>query len=107
MPIIKKLRSILLFSTLLLLVACSQKQTFSYTQPEDSIKAESDHFIAGVGIRDITPPPGTPRAGYALWSTTGEGFRTRLSARAYYMQGNNGQPYALIQTDLMAGSRIL
>ena len=107
MPIIKKLRSILLFSTLLLLVACSQKQTFSYTQPEDSTKAESDHFIAGVGIRDITPPPGIPRAGYALWSTTGEGFRTRLSARAYYMQGNNGQPYALIQTDLMAGSRIL
>ncbi|WP_419812099.1 neutral/alkaline non-lysosomal ceramidase N-terminal domain-containing protein [Bacterioplanoides sp.] len=107
MPIIKILRPALLFSVLLLLLGCSQKQLFSYAQPQDSIKAKSEHFIAGVGIRDITPPPGIPRAGYALWSTTGEGFRTRLYARAYYMQGNNGQPYALIQTDLMAGSRIL
>ena len=98
---------ILIVAPLALLSACSQKQQFIFDQPQDSVKAASEHFIAGVGIRDITPPPGIPRAGYALWSTTGEGFRTRLYARAYYMQGNNGQPYAMIQTDLMAGSRIL
>ena len=98
---------ILLTAALVLISACSQKQQFTFEQPDDANKSSSDHFIAGVGIRDITPPPGIPRAGYALWSTTGEGFRTRLYARAYYMQGNNGQPYAMIQTDLMAGSRIL
>ncbi|WP_420588460.1 neutral/alkaline non-lysosomal ceramidase N-terminal domain-containing protein [Bacterioplanoides sp.] len=101
------LTRIVSLALLLLLSACSQKQQFTFEQPNDQIKASGEQFIAGVGIRDITPPPGIPRAGYALWSTTGEGFRTRLYARAYYMQGNNGQSYAMIQTDLMAGSRIL
>jgi len=63
--------------------------------------------MAGTASRDITPPPGLPRAGYSLLSTIGEGFRTRLTARAYYMKDKQGQTYGMIQTDLMAGSRIL
>jgi len=99
---------VLILPLMLLLSGCGQTQEFRYSQPPSSPESQpAAHFIAGVGQRDITPPPGIPRAGYALWSTTGEGFRTRLYARAYYLEGNNGQRHAIIQTDLMAGSRIL
>ncbi len=65
-------------------------------------------FIAGAATVDITPPPNSlPRAGYSMWSTMGEGFRTRLYARAYYLRDAEGDAYLLIQTDLTSGSRIL
>ena len=97
----------LLLGFITLLCACSPIQEFSFKQPAQVPQAVTDTFMAGVAERDITPPPGIPRAGYSLWSTTGEGFRTRLAARAYYMKDPSGQGYAMIQTDLMAGSRIL
>lgn len=89
------------------LSACMDTQKFSIEQPASRENIPQQQLTAGVAIRDITPPPGIPRSGYAIWSTTGEGFRTRLNARAYYFKGANGQAYAMIQTDLMAGSRIL
>ena len=101
------MNKLLIMLTALVLAACGEVQQFSYSQPEDTQLIASEDFMAGVGIRDITPPPGIPRAGYSLWSTTGEGFRTRLAARAYYMKDKSGRAYAMIQTDLMAGSRIL
>lgn len=91
----------------LMLSACMDTQQFTFKQPVSPEKTPQAQLTAGVAIRDITPPPGIPRSGYAIWSTTGEGFRTRLSARAYYLKDADGQAYAMIQTDLMAGSRIL
>jgi neutral ceramidase len=82
-------------------------QQFNFDQPATRENIPQQQFTAGIAIRDITPPPGIPRAGFAIWSTIGEGFRTRLNARAYYLKDANGQAYAMIQTDLMAGSRIL
>lgn len=82
-------------------------QNFNIKQPTTHTNIPQAHLTAGVAERDITPPPGIPRAGYAIWSTIGEGFRTRLKARAYYLKDTNGQAYAMIQTDLMSGSRIL
>jgi neutral ceramidase len=65
-------------------------------------------FMAGAATVDITPPPGClPRAGYATWSTLGQGFRTRLFARAYYLRDTQGNSHVIIQTDLTSGSRIL
>ncbi len=89
------------------LSACMDTQQFSFEQPATRGNIPQQQFTAGIAIRDITPPPGIPRAGFAIWSTIGEGFRTRLKARAYYLKDTNGQAYAMIQTDLMAGSRIL
>ncbi len=89
------------------LSGCMDTQQFSYSQPTSQENVAQAQLTAGVAIRDITPPPGIPRSGYAIWSTTGEGFRTRLNARAYYLKDAKGQAYAMIQTDLMAGSRIL
>ena len=99
---------ILIFLILTLnLSACMDTQQFSINQPATQENSPQQQLTAGIAIRDITPPPGIPRAGFAIWSTIGEGFRTRLKARAYYLKDANGQAYAMIQTDLMAGSRIL
>ncbi|MCG8614263.1 MAG: neutral/alkaline non-lysosomal ceramidase N-terminal domain-containing protein [Pseudomonadales bacterium] len=65
------------------------------------------NFIAGAATVDITPPPGfLPRGGYATWSTVGQGVRTHLYARAYYLQTDE-ERHLVIQTDLVSGSRIL
>lgn len=65
-------------------------------------------FMAGAATVDITPPPGSlPRAGYSTWSTIGQGFRTRLYARAYYLRDRDGDSHVIVQTDLATGSRIL
>lgn len=102
-PTLSFLSLLVLFS----LTGCMDSQEFSFMQNQSAVNQSQPQLTAGIAIRDITPPPGIPRAGYALWSSTGEGFRTRLSARAYYLKDADGQAYAMIQTDLMAGSRIL
>jgi neutral ceramidase len=100
-------RILVLFLISLTLSACLDRQEFHYSKVPVKHNLAQKQLTAGVGIRDITPAPGIPRSGYALWSTTGEGFRTRLKARAYYLKDKDGQSFAMIQTDLMAGSRIL
>ena len=58
---------VLVLPLMLLLSGCGQTQEFRYSQPPSSPESQpAAHFIAGVGQRDITPPPGIPRAGYAL-----------------------------------------
>ncbi len=102
----------LLFS---LLVACTPQETIvvpfdiSQTRINSEEKAiYAGQFIAGAATVDITPPPGSlPRAGYATWSNIGEGFRTRLYARVYYLRDAEGDSYLLVQTDLATGSRVL
>ncbi|MGM0563588.1 MAG: neutral/alkaline non-lysosomal ceramidase N-terminal domain-containing protein [Pseudomonadota bacterium] len=73
-----------------------------------SATPETGNLMAGAGTVDITPPPGVlPRAGYSTWSTIGEGFRTRLYARVYYIRDAEGDSHLLVQTDLATGSRVL
>ncbi len=100
-------RLTLILLAVITLTACMDSQQFNFSKVAIKANIPQSQLTAGVAIRDITPPPGIPRSGYALWSTTGEGFRTRLNARAYYLKDADGQSYAMIQTDLMAGSRIL
>ncbi len=56
---------------------------------------------------DITPPPGLPTAGHSLYSTFGVGFRNKLMARVVYIKPKQGRPVALVQCDLISGSRIV
>ena len=60
--------------------------------------------MAGVAEVDITPAFGLPKFGYSAWAADGDGFRTRLKARAFYLHGPGGTPLALVQLDLGAGS---
>lgn len=79
--------------------------TFSLTGalPQDDISTAQ----AGVAERDITPPIGLPKFGYSAWAKPADGFRTRLKARAFYLQGSGQTPLALVQLDLGSGSLVL
>ena len=90
------------------LIACSEHNTLNVKNIHALNSTPTSHFMAGAATADITPPPGyLPRAGYATWSTIGEGFRTRLYARTYYLRDNQGDSHLVVQTDLASGSRIL
>jgi len=64
-------------------------------------------LMAGAARADITPPPGLPMAGHSLQGDRSIGVRTRLYARVIYLKPASGKPVALVQTDLLSGSRIL
>lgn len=64
-------------------------------------------LAAGLARVDITPPPGIATAGYSLMAEVGKGFRTRLHARAVYIQDSGGRDVALVSCDLLSGSRLL
>ncbi|WP_211827638.1 neutral/alkaline non-lysosomal ceramidase N-terminal domain-containing protein [Kistimonas asteriae] len=91
----------------LLLTGCANTETYRVDYAKSKQQAATGQLTAGVAQADITPPPGLPRAGYSMWSTIGEGFRNRLAARAFYLKDAEGNSLAIIQTDLLAGSRIL
>jgi neutral ceramidase len=87
--------------------SCSKYIRLQY----QTISPQSSHnkkcFYAGVAQTDITPPPGLPLAGYSALSADSKGFRMRLKARAYYLKPAKGKPMAIVQCDLLSGSRIL
>jgi neutral ceramidase len=65
-------------------------------------------FVAGVGKVDITPPPGLPLFGYSRARTDpAAGVRTRLYARALYLEDARGEHVVLVQCDLGAISSLL
>jgi neutral ceramidase len=65
-------------------------------------------FVAGVGKVDITPPPGLPLFGYSrLRTDDAAGVRTRLYARALYLEDARGEHVVLVQCDLGAISALL
>jgi neutral ceramidase len=64
-------------------------------------------LMAGAAKVDITPPPGMPMAGHSTLSCPGTGVRNKLKARAIYIKPDNGKPIALVQMDLLGGSRIV
>lgn len=73
-------------------------------QPLPLAAEDIDQTTAGVAMRDITPPIGTPKFGYSSFAKDADGFRTRLKARAFYLHAPNSTPIALVQLDLGTGS---
>lgn len=93
----------------LLLGACSTAR-LDYrfaTVAAKPLPAQQAALLGTVQEVDITPPPGLPKAGFSTWAENGDGFRTRLKARVFYLRPKGGQPLVLIQSDLLAGSEIL
>jgi len=65
-------------------------------------------FQGGIGRADLTPPAVYPFFGYSLTSEHRAcGFRTRLYARTFYLEGADGEAVALVQCDLAAIPAIL
>jgi neutral ceramidase len=65
-----------------------------------------DGLLAGAAVRDITPPPGLPKAGYSSNAHDGAGFRTRLRARVVHLRAGVTS-LAIVQCDLLGGSSVL
>lgn len=63
-------------------------------------------LLAGAAERDITPPPGLPKAGYSSNAHDGSGFRTRLRARVVHLRAGTAS-LAIVQCDLLGGSSVL
>jgi neutral ceramidase len=93
----------------LLLSGCqSPSLHYGFTQAAPQPLAEQATNLLGAVVEvDITPPPGLPKAGFSTWAEYGDGFRTRLKARVFYLRPKGGEPLVLVQTDLLAGSEIL
>lgn len=93
----------------LLLSGCqspSLHYEFAEVAPQP-LTEQAASLLGAVVEVDITPPPGMPKAGFATWAEYGDGFRTRLKARVFYLRPKGGEPLLLVQTDLLAGSEIL
>lgn len=93
----------------LLLTACqspSLHYQFAKAAPQP-LSEQAANLLGAVVEVDITPPPGLPKAGFSTWSEYGDGFRTRLKARVFYLRAKGGEPLVLVQTDLLAGSELL
>jgi len=107
------IRYIFFFLLPLVIIICfnacqsTTKKSFSikYTPPLTSQASQT--CLAGATRIDITPPPGLPLAGFSAISGYAKGVRTHLLARVIYLKPKVGQPVALVQCDLLAGSRIL
>lgn len=80
------------------------RASLSFQVPAPRPAALSGPALAGVAEADITPAIGLPKFGYSAWAADGDGLRTRLKARAFYLHGPGGTPLALVQLDLGAGS---
>lgn len=103
------MRHLLLPLACLLLAACTSSPIEQHfpNRAAQALPEQQQALLAAVSEVDITPPPGLPKAGFSSWAAYGDGFRTRLKARIYYLRGKDSQPLVLIQTDLLAGSEIL
>jgi len=98
---------ILLLASALSAVGCAAVEEITICQPGPAGPPPGGPPTAGAVCIDITPPPGMPMGGYSILANKGRGFRTRIKARAVYVNDGKGHSVALVQTDLTAGSLLL
>ncbi|MFW5861650.1 MAG: neutral/alkaline non-lysosomal ceramidase N-terminal domain-containing protein [Spirochaetota bacterium] len=98
-----------IITALFLLAACgSARQVTVRVERKEPLKSEKNSsLLAGTAKTDITPPPGMPLAGYSSLGNRAAGFRHRLYARAIYLRGPGQEGVAVVQCDLLFGSRML
>ncbi len=93
-------------SPLLQFAGKRSRAKFSFKHEQSSEVTFQDELLAGVAEVDLTPPPGMPKAGYSSNAHNGNGFRTRLRARIFYLR--KGQvSLAIVQCDLLGGSAVI
>ena len=100
---------ILITACAALLAGCVSLKPMTITigRPAPLAAPDVPDTLAGAAKADITVPPGFPLAGHSLNGDISRGVRTRLYARVLYLKPKSGRPVALVQADLLSGSRIL
>ncbi|OUS26004.1 hypothetical protein A9Q99_19700 [Gammaproteobacteria bacterium 45_16_T64] len=84
-----------------------ERVDLTFDRKASAVRSLDKGLVAGVGVVDITPRPGVPKGGYAAMSNFGNGFRTRLRVRSFYIYQEGGEPVVIVQADLHAGSSII
>lgn len=79
---------------------------FQHPAPKVSVN-DQPTLLAGIAERDITPPTGLPRFGYATLAHDATMAGTPLKTRAFYLKPAQGEPFVLVQADLGASSLLL
>ena len=94
---------ILILTCSIFLDSCSSLRhyTLTYRLSPPSTHLSSGHFLAGAGIKDITPPPGYPKGGFSLAGAISRGVWLHLYSRAIYLEDQKGMPLVLISCDLV------
>lgn len=101
------LRTVKLLGCCLLLSACTHSTQLQIKNLPARTPDKPSTAMAGVAVVDITPQPGMPKSGYSILAKDGDGFRTRLKARIFYLKDASGQATALVQADLQGASLLL
>jgi len=80
---------------------CTVVRIPKYAVPAVTVPA-SNHFIAGAGKADLTPPPGFPSGGYSISAPIVRGQWMQLMARAIYLRDSAGKTIVIVSCDLFA-----
>jgi neutral ceramidase len=98
----------LLAGCLAALAACApDPQPMPRVEPQPPPVARHPELRAGFGRADITPPPGPGLTGNGPEGKPSRGWRTRLYARALYLEDGRGERLAIITADLPHVSALL
>ncbi|NNN20473.1 MAG: hypothetical protein HKL80_00530 [Acidimicrobiales bacterium] len=87
-------------------VGKDKRAKFSFTHPDKIELPSEQDLLCGVAEVDLTPPPGMPKAGYSSNAHDGNGFRTRIRARIFYLR-HQKTSMAIVQCDLLGGSSVV
>ncbi|MCX6628757.1 MAG: neutral/alkaline non-lysosomal ceramidase N-terminal domain-containing protein [Candidatus Solibacter sp.] len=86
----------------MLLAGCATYRISIPAYPVHPAAPSLDHFTAGAGKAEITPPPGIPMGGHGPAGRVARGYWTRLHARSFYFDDGRGHRLALVSAELFA-----
>src|ERR1039457_5182434 len=86
----------------MLLAACAPSRISIPAYPLQPSQPAPDHFTAGAGKTEITPPPGIPLGGHGPGGRVARGYWTRLYARSFYFDDGRDHHLALVSAELFA-----
>src|ERR1039458_1009543 len=95
-------KSHLLSLSAMLLAGCATYRISIPAYPLHPAAPALDHFTAGAGKTEITPPPGIPLGGHGPGGRVARGYWTRLYARSFYFDDGQGHHLALVSAELFA-----
>lgn len=104
----RKLIFTIIMLTTVVVSGCGHgKAVIKIDQVQPLASPSSATLMAGTAKIDITPAAGMPMGGNSTWSNYGNGVRTKLYARCIYLKPAQGRGVALVQCDLLSGSRLV
>src|ERR1035437_7856798 len=86
----------------MLLAGCATYRISIPAYPLHPAVPAPDHFTAGAGKTEVTPPPGIPMGGHGPAGRVARGYWNHLYARSFYFDDGHGHRLALVSAELFA-----